>query len=133
MKLPPFKRILREDVKEAPPWILKIIDSYNSLAENVYQALNRNITLTENVKCMVKELNYITPSSYPTMDDVSFVSTLNTKAIGVLLMQAVDNEVYEPVTGVGNPPWTEVNGSIVVKPIPGLAASKTYTIRLVVF
>ena len=132
MKLPTIKKILREDLKDAPGWINGVIDPLNSFMETLYQALNRNVTLTENVACFVKEIVYITPSSYPVMDDIQFMSALKTKAIGVMVMQAVEKSNYQPVLDPVYVPWTEVNGSIVIKPITGLVASKTYLIRLLV-
>lgn len=62
---------------------------------------------------------------------MEFLSGLKRKATGVMLMQAVD-ENYVPVTGPISIPWIEVNGSIVIYPIPGLAANKTYNLRLLV-
>lgn len=132
MRLPSQKRILREDVKGAPGWIVPVIDTFNSFADSVYQALNRNITFTENIADQIKELTYVTPSTYPVMEDYSFVSSLKTKAIGVLLLQALDRDTYEPVSIDTSVPWVEINGSIVIKPLEGLEASKTYTIRLLV-
>ena len=132
MKLPVIKKILREDLKDAPSWIGGIIDPFNSFAETVYQALNKNITFNENVRAFVKELTYTTPASYPVMDDVEFLSELKVKATGVQVLQVVERSNYEPAPGPVYVPWIEDNGSIVVKPITGLEASKTYTIRLLV-
>lgn len=132
MKLPSTKRILREDLKDAPEWINKIIDPFNSLAENQYQAFNKNITFTENIACFTKTLEYITPSTYPTMDNVEFMNTLKTKALGVVVWQAYEKTTYIPAVGPVYAPWIENNRSIVIYPITGLAASKTYLIRLLV-
>lgn len=132
MKLPVIKKILREDVKDAPSWIGAIIDPFNSFAETVYQALNKNITFSENVRAFVKEIVYTTPSTYPTMGDIEFLNELKVKATGILVLQAVDRSNYEPAPGPVYIPWAEDNGSIIVKPITGLEASKTYNIRLLV-
>lgn len=128
MKLPSIKRILREDVKD----VKDLIDPLNSFMENTYQAFNKNITFSENVGCFIKELSYITPSTYPTMENVEFMNTLKTKAIGVWLMQAYERSTYTPATGPVYVPWIENNGTIIISPIQGLAASKTYLIRLLV-
>lgn len=132
MRLPSQKKILREDLKDAPNWIEPLISVVNNFMENVYQALNRNITLTENVSCFIKEMVYITPSTYPTMENVEFMSSLKTKAIGVTLLQAVDRSTYVPATGPVYVPWVEDNSNIVIYPIQGLQANKTYNIRLLV-
>lgn len=132
MQLPPTKKILREDVKDAPPWIAAIIEPVNSFMENVYQALNGNITFTQNVNSFVKELTYRTPSSYPVIDQVSFQNNLKVRATGVFLMQAFDKATYQPATGPVYVPWIEDNGNILVNSITGLAADKVYIIRLLI-
>lgn len=132
MRLPAQKRILREDVKDLPKSIGVIIDIFNSFAETVYQAMNRNITFSENVACFIKEITYKTTSLYPVMDDVQFTNELKTKAAGVMVMQAVEKSNYTPAPGPVFVPWVESNGQILVSSITGLEASKTYTIRLLV-
>lgn len=132
MRLPTQKKILREDLKDAPGWITGVIDPINNFMEVVYQALNKNITYSENVAAFVKELTYTTPSTYPTMDDVEFVSVLKTKATGLQLLQIIDKATYAPPAGPVYVPWVEDNGTIVISPITGLAASKTYVVRLLV-
>lgn len=132
MRLPTQKKILREDLKQAPGWIDSLIDPLNSFMESVYQALNKNITFSENIACFIKEITYTTPSTYPTMDDFEFTSTLKTKAIGVQLLQIVEKTAYLPPANPLYVPWTENNGKIVIRSIPGLSANKTYLIRLLV-
>lgn len=131
-KLPTIKKILREDVKEAPAWITAIIEPFNSLAEFVYQSMNKNLNFSDNIACFIKELSYKTPSTYPTMDNVEFINELKFKASGLLVLQAVDKSNYVPAAGPVYAPWVENNGSIVISPITGLAANKTYLIRLLV-
>lgn len=134
MQLPTQKKILREDLKDAPPYVNGIIDPVNTFMESVYQALNKNITLTENISSFIKELNYITPSTYPSgVANVAFQNTLRVRPMGVLLMQAYDKADYSAPVGPVYVPWIETNGAITIYPITGLAASKTYLIRLAIF
>lgn len=132
MKLPQVKKILREDLKDAPKWISGLIDPLNSFMENVYQALNRNITFRENVGCFIKEITYKTTSLYPVAEDINFVNELKVKATGIFLMQAVDKADYRPAAGPVYVPWVENNGKIIIGAITGLEASKTYIIRLLI-
>ncbi len=131
MELPSVKKILREDVKGAPSWINPVIDAFNSFAETVYLAMNRNITFSQNISCQIKEISYKTPSTYPTgVEGVEFQSTLKTKAQGLFVMQVVEKLTYLPPPGPVYVPWTEDGGVIVLGTITGLEADKNYTIRL---
>lgn len=136
-KLPTTRKILTEDLKGLPSEVLKgirpMVDTVNNFMGIVYQNFNKNITLEANVRCFIKELTYRTPPTYPTMDNVSFISELKTKATGVFLMQALEQEGYMPVTGsTVYVPWSESEGSITIYPIQGLAADKLYIIRLLI-
>lgn len=133
MKLPTIKKILREDVKDAPAWIAGVIDPVNSFMENVYTALNKAITLTDNIASFTKEISYVTLAGYPgTQPNVTFLNQLRTRATGVMVMQAFETQSYTPVA-IGGLAWVEDTSGIVIYPISGLTASKTYTLRLVVF
>jgi hypothetical protein len=131
-RLPPQKKILREDLKDAPSWVNPLIDTLNNFMESVYQSLNKNITFEDNVSCFIKELIYKTPSTYPTMDNVEFTSLLKVKATGVQVLQVYNRATYEPATGAVYVPWVEDNSTIRIFPITGLAASTTYVVRLLV-
>ena len=134
MRLPSQKKILREDLKEAPPWVSGIIDPVNSFMENVYQALNKNITLDQNIASFIKELTYTTNATYPTgMEQVVFMNNLRTRATGLMVMQAYERSTYIPAPGPVYVPWVETDGSLNVDTITGLEADKTYLIRLVIF
>lgn len=132
MKLPTIKKILREDLKDAPSWVNGIIEPMNTFMESVYQALNKNITFRENVAAFVKEISYKTTSAYPVADNIEFMNDLKVKATGVELLQAVDKATYLPAPGPVYIPWVEDNGTIVIGSITGLEASKTYVIRLLI-
>lgn len=131
MKLPNVKRVLREDVKGAPSWINPLIDVLNSFMETIYQAMNKNITFSENIGCTIKEITYKTPASYPlNVDEVEFLSELKFRATSLMVMQVVERVAYLPPPGPVYVPWTENSGTIKIGTITGLEANKTYTVRL---
>lgn len=134
MRLPPQRKILREDIKDPPPWIGAVIEPMNSFMEFVYQMLNRNITLTENIASFIREVTYKTPSTYPTGVEVSeFNNAIKARPIGVQILQIYEKDTYLPPPGPCYVPWVELNNVIKIYPITGLEADKTYLIRLVVF
>lgn len=130
MKIPTLKKILREDLPGAPDWVLNLITPINTFMEYVYQALNKNISNYDNILCQVKELVYVTPSTYPVMGNVEFLSTLKVKATGVKLLQVYDRATYTPPTSAVYVPWVEIDGKIIIYPVTGLQASKTYILRI---
>lgn len=132
MKLPAQKKVLKEDLKDAPAWVNPLLDVLNSFMETIYQAMNKNITFRENIQSFIKEITYKTDSLYPVTDDISFLNELKVKPTGVFLMQVVDKSNYTPPPGPISIQWVEDNGAIIVKQIPGLEASKSYLIRLLV-
>jgi len=133
MRLPSQKKILREDVKEAPDWIRGVIDPLNSFMETVSQALNKNITFTENIASFVKEVSYKTNSTYPlNQEKISFQNLLKSKPTGILVMQVYDKSNYQPAIGPVYIPWVEDSGDILIGTITGLEASKNYFIRMLV-
>ena len=130
MKIPPTKKILREDLKDAPKWVSGIIEPVNNFMESAYQIFNKNITDADNIACQIKELSYKTTSAYPAADIMEFQSTLKGRATGVQLLQALDKATQTPAAGPVYVPWYDDNGVIKIYAITGLAASKTYLIRL---
>jgi hypothetical protein len=129
MKLPNQKRILKEDIQDAPEWIDQIIDPLNSFMQTVYQALNKNIN-DDNLTSQVKEITYITTAAYPTQEVIEFKSTLKVKATGLQILQIIEKGTYTPAAGPCYVPWVDNNGTIQISSITGLSASKTYIVRL---
>ena len=127
MKLPIQKKILREDLKDAPDWISGVIDPVNQFMETIYQMANKNIDEV-NLQSQVKEVTVVVPSTYPVMDPIKFQSTLKVRATGCTILQVIDKATYLPVA-TGNPAWLDNNGVITISEITGLTASKTYIVR----
>lgn len=134
MRLPTQKKVLKEDLKEAPPWVDNLIQPINAFMENVYQCLNKNVTFNDNIASFIYTLTYKTPVSYPaSVDAVEFLNQLKTKPIGLMVLQVYDKSNYEPAAGPVYVPWVENNGSITLGTITGLEAEKSYLVRLAVF
>lgn len=127
MKLPIQKKILREDLKDAPDWIIGVIGPVNNFMETIYQAMNKNIDEI-NLQSMIKEVTVVVPAGYPVMDVIKFQSTLKIRASGCIILQCLEKSNYSPVA-TGNPAWIDNNGVIEISGITGLTASKTYIIR----
>jgi len=127
MKLPIQRKILREDLKEAPSWVDGLIGPLNNFMETIYQALNKNIDEV-NLLSQIKEVLVVVPSTYPDMEPVRFQSTLKIRATGCTILQCTNKATFIPVA-TGNPAWVDNNGTIQISSITGLTAGQSYTIR----
>jgi len=139
-KLPNQKRVLREDLKDAPSWIDRLITPLNSFMESVYYALNKNITFNENIASQIKEIEFTTLSTYSTASPkidgfqvIQFPHSLKNKPFGVTIQQITEKSgTYNPITSPVCIDWYDNNGVININYITGLEDSKTYIIRLLV-
>ena len=139
-KLPVINRILKEDLKEAPSWIDKLLYPINTFIESVYNALNKNITFTDNIACQIKQISFTTQAAYTdggsaNWTDISFPNTLRNKAQGALFLDIrEDNTIFIPATSNSSLSlsWIELEGRIIVKYITGLKNSTKYNITLLI-
>jgi len=142
-KLPVQKKILREDIKEAPQWVERLILPINSFFETVYNALTKNITLHENISAQIKELEFNTLSTYngsvDEWEELKFPKTIKHRANAVLLAQIIDQgpigenlTSYRPIEFSVYVDWQESNEEIIIGLIYGLEESRSYKVRLIV-
>lgn len=73
-KLPIQRRIMREDLKDAPSWIERLIGFINPFFEDIYYAMNKQITFRENIDCDILEIEFETSPDYdpgvPNVDEL---------------------------------------------------------------
>lgn len=132
MKLPNIKRILREDLgPNVPNWTEGIIGPVNSFMEAVYQTLNKNVTFTENVASFFVELIIKTDVS-SVFETSNFLNQIKTRPRGVLVCQVYEKSTFTPiaVTGIA---WSTDGTNVSIFELPGLSASQTYVVRLLIF
>lgn len=134
--LPSIRLISREEIKEAPSWIDKLLSPLNTFMGSVYDALNRNLTFAQNIRCTIKELRFTTEADYVSADNFAelvFSTGLKVKAFGVTVQQlsktASPSAVITAPTSID---WTERDGEIHVRFVAGLEDSTAYFIRFLV-
>lgn len=132
-KLPTQKYISREDLKEAPAWIERLLYPINSFMQSVAQALQKNLTFEENIACAVKEYRFQTPATYPTdMPFIRFSTDMKRKPRGLILLKVGLYAAEAEPTGEATVSWAESEGVVTITAISGLAASKDYIARFLV-
>jgi len=134
-RLPLIKRILREDLPDAPNWVERILLPINQFFEGVYNAFDRNITFTDNIAAQVHSFDFTTSSAYDgtaaNFETIEFARTLNFKPVGLLLLQIIeDADNHTPIEGSPYIDWLDINSTIEIYLIRGLKASTKYTARV---
>lgn len=131
-KLPSIKKILREDLKDAPAWVDKLIYVLNRFMEEVYGALNRDLTFTENIASAIKTVSLTTRKNYPEFDMIKISNPLKIPPQGVLLMRAVNANDNSPIKNPIGIDWDFLDGNIRILHISGLVKDTKYQLTLLV-
>lgn len=98
MKLPSFKRLIRTDYKqEFQSLIDQLSVSINIGIESIYDALNRKITLRDNIACTVKEIDVKVDVTGTPITTTLFKMDISNRLDGIVVLNALnqtDSTVY---------------------------------------
>ena len=133
MKLPGFKRLLGSDFeKQFQDLINQLSLSYNNPIDVLYQALNNNITLRDNIKSTVQDLTVtVDANGLPTSGSqfkLTFSGTVD--GVTVLSAQNQDNSTTYPTNGVFIS-GAQNSNVYTINHITGLQAGASYKLRVV--
>lgn len=120
-KLPPIKRIHFNELVEAPPWLQTILVTLNSFMQNVYEALDKDLTLEENFRGGFVDITW-------NGDPLTFTNPLAVPAKAVLIAQIGGSAL----TGGPVPTWQQVGEDIEISDVTGTTSGESYSIRLLV-
>ena len=138
-ELPSIKRLVREDIPNAPEWIGQVIDPLNTFMEEVYYALDRDLTINQNIRGTIKTITLTTKSTYgnaPKTDnwDIQKITDpIGVKPEVVALGSVVNKDSFATITDPVYVSWDWYNSQIRINYIAGLAASTKYEIKLLIF
>lgn len=135
MKLPSFRRIISTDYpKEFKQLVDLMAVSLNNGIEVLYQALNNQLTLRDNIKCTIKDVTLTVDSSGNPINTTTILLNANTKVEGSQVLLAL-NQVNSSVYVTSGPFITgSQNGtSFIINNITGLQANTEYLIRVLVY
>lgn len=135
MKLPSFKRLIKTDFQEEFQALVDTLStSLNVGIESLYDAINRKLTLRDNVACVVKELDIAVTSTGIPKVSTAFPVDIPNRIDGLMVMNATNltNPGTYPTSGVFIS-WSQTQTGILIKHITGLQADQTYRIRIVAF
>lgn len=132
-KLPSIRRLLKEDFQDAPNWLDRLLNTLNLFMENVYLALNRNLTFPENVRSQKKTFK-ITAGASAAANTYEFALENTWRPEGVILMKAAQiSGSYVPVTSAVFMSWRIGDANnLVIDAVTGLTNGVTYEFTVLV-
>lgn len=135
MKLPNFKRIYKSDFpKEFEQFIETLGFILNTAIEQIYQGFNKNITITENIKCSVKDVLITVdangnPASATKMD-LDIIGKISVVVVGKA--DNLTNSAVYPSSGVFIS-WIQSGKTIIINNVTGLQPNNNYRLKVVAF
>lgn len=128
--LPPINRISKEDLKDAPGWIDRLLYPLNLFFDSVYRALNRSLTFHDNIDS--QEISFSIKSGASASTNTNkFSVTMKNKPTGLILKTAT--LVAGNYTPIGNAvfiDWYYEGGFLFITAISGLTNGSTYNITI---
>jgi cell division protein ZapA (FtsZ GTPase activity inhibitor) len=133
MKLPSFKRIFKTDYKpNIQATIEQLARSINDGMDNLFNMSNKNVSLDDNLYCIVKTITVTVDSTGTPKQTVGFKNTLSSKIKGLQVINAqnsTDSSIY-----VNNCPFisfSESSSFININNITGLPANNKFDLTII--
>lgn len=129
MKLGSVTRIRKEDIPESPEWIDKLIDPMNRFFELVYIAMNRKLTIEENISGEFHTAD-LTAEELP----YEFSIDIGRKPSAVFIAQIYEKkDDQKAATSPHVVDWKISNVGIKVVSITNLTPNTRYIVKFLVF
>ena len=136
MKLPNFQRLISNDFSEEQKAIVdQLASSLNIGIDTLYQALNKKVSLADNVDCLVKDVTVIVDSSgIPTADTLFKLDDTTRNIIGIQVIKATNltNSSTYP-SGAIFLSYAQQQNGVQILHATGLQASNKYTLKIVAY
>lgn len=136
MKLPNIKRIDKQNFPEQEPdFIDKLGFTLNNDMETLFNVLNRNASLKDNIFCTVKDVQVLADSDGIPQNTASFqLDNSNMRVLGcqVLKAQNVKNSAIY-VTAAPFISFSQASNIISINHVTGLQAGQIYTLTIVAY
>lgn len=130
--LPQIKRLTREDFKDAPDWINRLLYPINLFFDAVYSALNKGLNFQQNFAAQIQSFT-ITAGVAATDNTANFILTMTTKPQGLILLNAsLQNGSLTPIGAAVYLDWNYDGTNINISSITGLTNGTIYTFTVLV-
>jgi hypothetical protein len=132
--VPKLKRLTREDFKDAPVWIERLLYWLNIFFEAVNRALSNGLTIEENMSAQTKTFQ-ITAGAAATNNTTNFALTMKTVPnhlfVGKVMNVTTDN--YNPIGSAVFVEWRYQDGQVYITSITGLTNGNVYEFNVMLF
>lgn len=134
MKLSSFKRIITQDFpKESQKLIEQLGSTLNDSFNQVYSALNKRLTFSDNIACTIKDVEVIVDSNGNPTQIASFsLDVPNMPVLGVVVIKA-DNLTNSVIYPTSSPfvSFQIVGNTVRINNITGLQANQVYRLKVI--
>lgn len=89
--LPDTRRLNREDFQDAPNWIDPMLTVINAFMDSVYNIMNRNISLTQNLNIQIVAINVETDTNSD-IKPVKLKTTVRGRVAGVSVIRVITTD-----------------------------------------
>lgn len=134
-KLPAIKRFAAEDFPSQKAWISDFFQGLNQFLESVVRALDKSLTIADNIDAQLAQVSVSTPTAATTLTDNAVFKVTTKSRPTNLIVGRVDVITGTAITGAVQPTWDYVpaSNSIKITSFTGLAANSKYKINLTIF
>jgi uncharacterized membrane protein len=134
-RLQSFKRLIAEDFPEKDrPLIQKIAYVVNIFGEDVLNALNKQLTIEDNLNIVKKDITVVVDGSGEPTIPISIKTNLDHACQGITVIKV--SNVTDPTSFPSGTPFvsfSENSGTISISNITNLTAADQYQLRLILF
>lgn len=134
-KIQGFKRIISEDYDEKMrPTVAKLAYSINVFADDVSNALNKGLTIEDNLAYAKKDIIVtVDGNGVPTTPTV-VISGLSNTVVGMNVIRAI-NGTHTNMSPLAQPfiTFSDNSGQITISKVTGLQANNRYTLKTIFY
>jgi hypothetical protein len=116
-----------------------MLSQLNAFMSSVYYALDKDITINENVAASIKQISFTTRTDYSSASPVKdgfalqkIYNPLKTKPVGVHLIKITNLTSYKIMTDPVTIHWDYLDGYINIRYVTGLEDSNKYELNLLI-
>jgi hypothetical protein len=135
MKLPTFKRILKQDFKpDQADLVTKLGYSLNQGIESLYDVLNKKVSIRDNILATIKDVEVIVDSAGVVNSGGVFNIDFQGQVGGLEIIKAdnLTNSTVYPTTAPW-PTWEVISTGIKILHVSGLPEKNLFRLRVLVW